>query len=291
MKTAAERAGVTPELLRAWERRYGVPSPARGASGYRLYSEEDIRAVRWIQEKIALGFGARQAVELYKGDRSVLGGEPSLGAVRSTLLEHLLAGERDKAEAVLGRAFLGHGVEEVCLVVVEPLLVQVGEMWRWGEIGVAHEHWMTESLKSALIRRLAEERRAGREGVRVIVGCAPEELHEIGALMFALFLTRRGLDVLYLGQAVLLEDLRGFIQEFGAEAVFISASQEGRAEQMLEALPGFEAASGVRVFVGGLAFGSEELRRVAGRRFLGPDLRAAADAAVKLLRRDDGVRA
>jgi DNA-binding transcriptional MerR regulator len=287
VKAAAERAGVTPELLRAWERRYGVPSPARSASGYRLYSEEDIRAVRWIREKTERGFGARQAVELFKGDRSGLEGEPPLGVVRSKLLEGLLAGEWEKAEAVLERAFLGYGVEEVCLVVVRPLLVRIGEMWRRGEIGVAHEHWMTESLKSALIRRLAEEKKAGREGVRVIVGCAPKELHEIGALMCALFLTHRGLDVLYLGQAVPLEDLRDFIREFGAEAVFFSVSQEARAEQILKALPEFEAASGVRVFVGGLAFESEELRRAAGKRSLSPDLREAADDGVALLQRKD----
>src|SRR3712207_6525636 len=99
VKAAAERAGVTPELLRAWERRYGVPSPARSASGYRLYSEEDIRAVRWIREKTERGFGARQAVELFKGDRSGLERGLPLGVVRSKLLEGLLAGEWEKAEA------------------------------------------------------------------------------------------------------------------------------------------------------------------------------------------------
>lgn len=290
MKAAAERAGVTPELLRAWERRYGVPSPARSMSGYRLYSEEDIRAVCWIQEKISWGIGVRQAVELYKGDSSGLRAGPPLDEVRSNILEHLLEGERERAEAVLERAFLGHEVEDVSLMVVRPLLVQIGEMWRRREIGVAHEHWVSEFLKSILIQRLAGEMRAGREGVRVIVGCAPEELHEIGALTVSLSLARRGLDVLYLGQAVPLEDLRGFIREFGAEAVFLSISQETRAEQTLKALPGFEAESGVRVFVGGLAFESERLRRAAGERFLGSDLREAADAGAELLRRENAAQ-
>lgn len=290
MKAAAERAGVTPELLRAWERRYGVPSPARSMSGYRLYSEEDIRAVCWIQEKIRCGIGVRQAVELYKGDSSGLRAGPPLDTVRNILLEHLLEGERERAEAVLERAFLGHEVEDVNLMVVRPLLVEIGEMWRRREIGVAHEHWVSEFFKSVLTQRLAEEMRVGRDGVRVIVGCAPEELHEIGALTVSLSLARSGLDVLYLGQAVPLEDLRGFIREFGAEAVFLSISKEARAEQVLEALPEFEAESGVRVFVGGLAFESERLRRAAGERFLSPDLREAADAGAELLRRENAAR-
>lgn len=288
VKAAAARAGVTPELLRAWERRYGVPSPARSASGYRLYSEEDIRVVRWIREKTEWGFGVRQAVELYKGDRSGLRGGAPLDDVRRSLLELLLAGEWEKAETDLGRAFLGHGVEQVCLEVVRPLLVRLGEMWRGGEIGVAHEHWGSEALKSTLTRLLAGEK-AEPKGVRAIVGCAPEELHEIGALMCALFLARRGLDVLYLGQAVPLEDLRGFVGEFGAEAVFLSVSEETRAKQMLAALPEFEAASDVRVFVGGQAFESEELRRAAGKHFISSDLREAADAGVELLQQENPV--
>jgi DNA-binding transcriptional MerR regulator len=289
VKGAAARVGVTPELLRAWERRYGVPSPARSASGYRLYKEEDIRVVRWIREKTEWGFGVRQAVELYKGNRSGLGGGTPLDDVRRWLLERLLAGEWEKAETDLGRALLGHGVEEVCLEVVRPLLVRLGEMWRDGEIGVALEHWVSEALKSTLSRLLAEEKKAEPKGARAIVGCAPEELHEIGALMCALFLARRGLDVLYLGQAVPLEGLRGFVREFGAVGVFLSVSEETRTKQMLAALPEFEAASDVRVFVGGRAFESEELRRAAGEHFMSSDLREAADAGVELLQHENPV--
>jgi hypothetical protein len=62
-----------------------------------------------------------------------------------------------------------------------------------------------------------------------------------------------------------------------------SLSQETRAKQILEALPEFEATSGVCVFVGGLAFESEKLRRAAGKRFLSLDLRGAAHAGVELL--------
>jgi DNA-binding transcriptional MerR regulator len=283
IKEAAERAGVTPELLRAWERRYGVPLPERGPSGHRLYSEEDIRAVRWIRKQTDWGVGVRRAVELFKGSGSAPGAQADLEAVRHTLLDHLLAGEEGKAGTVLEMVVSGHGIEAACVEVVEPVLVLVGELWHRGVIGVAHEHWITESLKSVLIRLLAEEKRAGPDGVRVIVACAPEELHEMGLLMLALFLARRGLDVLYLGQAVPLEDLGVFVGGFGARAVLLSASQKQRAKRMLAELPQLEAASGARVFVGGLAFEDESLRKAAGERFLGRGVREAADVAAELL--------
>jgi DNA-binding transcriptional MerR regulator/methylmalonyl-CoA mutase cobalamin-binding subunit len=285
VKVAAERAGVTPELLRAWERRYGVPSPARGPSGYRLYSEEDIRTVRWIREQTESGLSVRQAVELFRGNRSGLEGEHELDAVRITLLDLLLARELAKAKALLERVILGRGIEVVCVEALQPLLARVGEMWHRGEITTAHEHWVSQTLKSVLIRRLVEERERPRDGVRVVVACAPEELHEIGALMLALFLSHRRLDVLYLGQAVPLADLHSFVGESEVEAVFLSVAQEQRAEQMLAGLPEFESANGTRVFVGGLAFESEALRKVAGERFLAPDAQEAADAAAKLLQK------
>ena len=285
IEEAAERAGVTPGLLRAWERHHGVPLPKRSASGHRLYSEEDVRAVRWIREKADWGMGVRRAVELFKGSASAPGAQAGLEAARYALLDHLLAGEEGEAGAVLETAVSGHGVEAVCAEVVEPVLVLVGELWHHGVIGVAHEHWITESLKSVLIRLLAEEKKAGPDGAKVVVGCAPEELHEVGILMLAQFLARRGLDVLYLGQSVPLEDLGVFARGLDARAVFLSVSQKQRAKRVLAALPEFEAASGARVFVGGLAFEEESLRKAAGERFLGPDVRGAADAAVELLQR------
>lgn len=285
IREAAERAGVTPELLRAWERRYGVPLPKRSPSGHRLYSEEDIRAVRWIRKKTDWGVGVRRAVELFKGSGSAPGAQTDLETLRHTLLDHLLAGEQGKAGAALEAAISGHGIETACVEVVEPVLVLVGELWHRGVIGVAHEHWITESLKSVLIRLLAEEKKAGQDGVRVVAACAPEELHEMGLLMLALFLARRGLDVLYLGQAVPLEDLGVFVGGFGARAVLLSVSHKPRAKRMLRELPQLEAASGARVFIGGLAFGDESLRQAAGERFLGGGVREAADVAVELLLR------
>lgn len=283
IKEAAERAGVTPELLRTWEKRYGVPLPERSASGDRLYSEEDLRAVRWILQKNEWGLSIRQAAELFKASDPALGAQPGLEVVRHTLLDCLLVGEQERAVLLLESAVSGHGIETICAEVFVPVLVLVGELWHRGIIGVAHEHCVTELLKSVLSRLLAEEKKAVPESVRVIVGCAPDELHEMGALMLALYLTRRGLGVLYLGQSVPLEDLGVFVRGYNAEAIFLSVSQEQRAKRILGALPEFEVENGTRVFIGGLAFESESLRKAAGERFLGPDVREAANAAAELL--------
>jgi MerR family transcriptional regulator, light-induced transcriptional regulator len=236
-----------------------------------------------MRRQIKLGFSARQATALFKEKRLGLEEAFDLDVVWSTLLDLLLTRERGKAEALLERAILGHGAEAVCVKAVQPLLARVGEMWRRGEITVADEHWVSQSLKSVLIRFLAEESHATQDGVRAVVACAPEELHEIGALMIALFLARRGLDILYLGQAVPLADLYSFVDESGAETIFLSVAQKKQAEQMLTRLPEFEGANGIRVFLGGLAFENYTLRRAAGNRFLNSDAQEAVSAVVNLL--------
>ena len=60
----ARRSGVSTDLLRAWERRYGLLDPTRTAGGYRLYSAADEARVRAMQGHLAQGLSAAEAARL-----------------------------------------------------------------------------------------------------------------------------------------------------------------------------------------------------------------------------------
>ena len=60
----SRRVGVSPELLRAWETRYGLVDPERTPGGLRLYSEEDERRVREMRRQIAAGLSAAEAARV-----------------------------------------------------------------------------------------------------------------------------------------------------------------------------------------------------------------------------------
>ena len=60
----SKRSGVSPELLRAWERRYGLLEPTRSAGGLRLYSLDDLERVRLMQGHLAGGLAAAEAAAL-----------------------------------------------------------------------------------------------------------------------------------------------------------------------------------------------------------------------------------
>src|SRR5437764_14762479 len=60
----AQRVGVSPELLRAWEQRYGLLQPVRSAGGFRLYSEDDADRVARMRRALADGLSAAEAARV-----------------------------------------------------------------------------------------------------------------------------------------------------------------------------------------------------------------------------------
>jgi DNA-binding transcriptional MerR regulator len=63
IRVAAQLTGLKQGRLRAWERRYGVPSPTRRANGHRLYAEYDLRLARWLAAQTEAGLSIARAVD------------------------------------------------------------------------------------------------------------------------------------------------------------------------------------------------------------------------------------
>ena len=59
----ARRVGLSPDVLRAWERRYAILDPERSAGGFRLYSDADLERVAAMQRHLAAGLAPAQAAE------------------------------------------------------------------------------------------------------------------------------------------------------------------------------------------------------------------------------------
>src|SRR5512134_554009 len=102
----SKRAGVSPDLLRAWERRYGLLRPERSAGGLRLYSSADVERVRAMREHLAGGLAAAEAAAL--ASQAVAGGEPapaalSPAALRDDLARALDGFDEPGAQATLDR--------------------------------------------------------------------------------------------------------------------------------------------------------------------------------------------
>ncbi|MFQ6613149.1 MAG: MerR family transcriptional regulator [Fidelibacterota bacterium] len=62
--TLAERADVNLETIRFYERKGILPKPTRLPSGYRSYSEEDLKRLRFIQMAKKHGFSLKEIKDL-----------------------------------------------------------------------------------------------------------------------------------------------------------------------------------------------------------------------------------
>jgi MerR family transcriptional regulator, light-induced transcriptional regulator len=226
-----ERTGVPATTLRQWERRYGLPNPQRTASGYRLYSQNDITLIEFFKARISEGISVSRAAQLYSLEQSLPSNQNATteahpraaapAALIGQLVDSTIQGDSLKADKILAQAHATMPVENVVLDLIQPTLVEVGERWHRGEITVAHEHQSTHYLRGKL-HHLLELAGSPRHGPTVVLACPPDEWHEIGALSIAIFLRRAGIRTHYLGSNTPVADLARFAREVKAAAIMLS---------------------------------------------------------------------
>lgn len=249
IKAVSQRTGVPPVTLRAWERRYGLLTPHRTRSNYRLYSDQEVAMLRWLKSRVDAGLPVRVAAEQLQALQQTgywpealppLGGSDDVvqsPSVFSTQLYLALIGhDETRASQILSQSHAVFDLTTICLDIITPCLVEVGEAWHRGDVRIATEHFASSFLRGRLLA-LYQTYPLARGSKRVLVGCAPGELHEIGSLMLALFLRRAGHRVDYLGQDVALEDIQAYSRSEPCSLICLSASMPSTALQ----LEGFDA--------------------------------------------------
>lgn len=218
--------GVPADTFRAWERRYGIPAPQRGAGGQRLYSERDIATIRWLRERTSEGLTISQAIALLRSEteRSGASDQPrSHEQLVDELLQALLRFDAPEADDVLSEAFAIYSVEKVCTEIIQPTLVQIGELWHRGAASVAQEHFATQFLRRKILALLnIYDVTDGR--ATILAACAPGEHHDLGLLLLALVLVRRNYRVVFLGADVPAEALLQAAAQLQPEVVCLSAT-------------------------------------------------------------------
>jgi DNA-binding transcriptional MerR regulator len=242
-KAVTRQTGVTPATLRAWERRYGVLLPDRTAGGHRLYSARDIAAIKWLRQHIEQGMTISRAVALLQHQLGraafvpqvqVLAEAPqparSLDTIRTDLYEALIDFDEAAADEVLSEAYALHPIEAVCVSVIQVVLAQLGHAWAQGKITVAHEHFASNYLRRKLLA-LIDAGPSTRPGA-IAIGAAPADMHEMGILLLSIFLRRRGWHVVYLGQAVPLEDLPKSLPMLNADVLVLAATVSDSAQAL-----------------------------------------------------------
>jgi MerR family transcriptional regulator, light-induced transcriptional regulator len=269
----ARRTGVATELLRAWERRYGLLSPARTDSGYRLYSAHDVERVRRMRELLGSGLSAAEAARQALAEPAPARGDEIVPATAGAELRPALERLDDAAaQAAFDRLLADYSAPAMLEGVVLPLLSDLGDGWERGEISVAQEHFASNLIRGRLLG-LARGWDLG-SGPRAVLASPPGERHDLGLIIFGLALREHGWRITFLGADTPSDTLVDTVRGLAPEGLVFAVADPARLEGVVETVAALANAA-TTVWVGGA--GAAE---VEGARLLaGSPVEAAAEVA------------
>jgi DNA-binding transcriptional MerR regulator/methylmalonyl-CoA mutase cobalamin-binding subunit len=265
VRVVATRTGLSPHVLRAWERRYQAVVPTRTDGGQRLYSDLDIERLRKLRRLVEAGHAisrlarltAEQLDQVNEGELQSAGPGPEPGEAGARVEEALGAATRFDAarfEAVLERAALSFGIPAFLDQIAAPAMERIGHGWADGSVSVGQEHMATAAFRRVLGWLLRANEVYG-PAPRIVVATPPRQVHELGALMAAVSAAAEGWKVTYLGPDMPVAELVRAAEETGADAVALSVVYPDEIEGLFAALrrPGQGLPPEIPLIVGGAA--------------------------------------
>jgi MerR family transcriptional regulator, light-induced transcriptional regulator len=269
----SRRVGVSVELLRAWERRYGLLAPARTRGGFRLYGEEDVDRVLSMRAYLERGMAAAEAARLVVANGHDTGSDATLlGEALTTLGATLESFDETGAQVALDRLFAAFTVDVVLDEAVLPYLRELGERWERGEVSIAQEHFATNLVRARLVALARGWDRGG--GPRALLACIEGELHDLPLLAFGLMLRSHGWRICYLGATTPLASIAETARAIEPAVIVVSGTVTGAFDEV--------PTRGLRdigrlasLYVAGAA-ADETLARRTGAGYLDDDVVAAA---------------
>jgi MerR family transcriptional regulator, light-induced transcriptional regulator len=229
----SKRSGVSPELLRAWERRYGLLRPTRSPGGLRLYSPADLERVQLMRRHLADGVAAAEAATLaLRAESDESSGTAAPAAVRDELADALDRFDEPSAQAILDRLLAVATVDTLLADIVLPYLRELGDRWERGDASIAQEHFASSVLRGRLLG-LARGWGLGI-GPTAVLACLPGEQHDLGLIAFGLALRARGWRIVYLGPDAPIETVEQASGRLEPSLVVLSAVSGDRVQPVID---------------------------------------------------------
>lgn len=225
--------GLSKDVIRVWERRYGLVKPSRSSNRYREYSDEEVALLRFVKAQMEQGatiggLAAEGHDSLVARMRVAALPTAEDQKPHDRLLDDLIGSLEplDKAgfERKLNGAVAVIPFEEAVQRILLPLQRRIGELWHEGRVNVAVEHYVTKILQQKLFS-VINQLPVNEYGPRVIIACPEGETHEIGAQAVAYLAATRGCQVYYLGPSLPHTDLVEFCERIKPDLVLLSLTE------------------------------------------------------------------
>jgi MerR family transcriptional regulator, light-induced transcriptional regulator len=266
IRIASKRTGLSPHVIRIWERRYGVFASGRTESNRRLYSNDDLERLKLLGELTRHGHQIgmiahlevpklrdmlRQESPTHSGNGNGNGngnGHSSGGMLRSPnepitaeeyvgrCIECVRKVDAQGLRMLLEQARLSLGYRATLKFVVAPMIGRVGEGWQEGDMRIAHEHLHTTVVREFL-GTPAPGSALPASAPELVVSTPSGGAHELGAMLVSATARDLGWRVTYLGPSLPAEEISAVARARNAKAIAISlVYPSGDAEVRVELL-------------------------------------------------------
>jgi DNA-binding transcriptional MerR regulator/methylmalonyl-CoA mutase cobalamin-binding subunit len=256
--------GVPPATLRAWERRYGVPAPARTASAYRLYGDEDIALISKMRDLVRGGMAAAEAARTVLSEASrppVPEGDEDTdpyGDAADRIVDTVVRFDPEGLEREINRALgLGAAVS-IFENTLAPAMREIGNLWHEGTLTVAQEHLASNLIGGTLIHLLRLTQPVGQTR-RAALACFADEDHTLGLYGIGLRFASWSFRTLLLGARTPPAAIARVVESLDPDVVALSATLMPPAANARELIDAYADACRSTVWIVGGA-GAQAMR-------------------------------
>lgn len=237
IKAVSKQTGISPHLIRAWERRYNAVTPERTSTNRRLYSDDDIERLSLLyiatQKGESIGQVAplpteqlRQiAGDMEERDSGLINGENLGRLAEKDIINKSVELTEDLDRAGLYRILLESEARFSKPVLLEkiviPFMHKIGDLWEDGTLKVVHEHLASAVVRSFLGELLLSQNPP--ENGPAIIGTTPAgHDHEFGAIIAVISAISEGWRGIYLGSDLPADEIAYGAQKYGAGVIALS---------------------------------------------------------------------
>jgi len=256
--------GVPPATLRAWERRYGVPAPARTASAYRLYGDEDIALITKMRDLVKGGMAAAEAARTVLADASRAPlpesheDDDPFGDAADRIVDSVVRFDPEGLDKEVNRALgLGSAIA-IFENTLAPAMREIGNLWHEGTLTVAQEHLASNLIGGTLLHLLRLTQPVGQTR-RAVLACFADEDHTLGLYGIGLRFASWSFRTLLLGARTPPAAIARVVESLDPDIVALSATLVPPAANARELIDAYADACRSTVWIVGGA-GAQAMR-------------------------------
>ncbi|MEY4729491.1 MAG: hypothetical protein RL020_649 [Pseudomonadota bacterium] len=222
--------GLSKDLLRIWERRYGFPAPQRDVTGDRLYPREQVNRLRLIKRLIDSGLRPGKVVPQNEHkllELAQVHGQAAAPVERPHDVERFIGlikkHELDELKRLLNQQLVRLGIRKFVTGILVPLNVMVGETWMRGDLAIFEEHLYTEVAQN-ILRQAIYSLSVEAQAPRILLTTFPDEQHALGLLIVESLMAAESADCISLGVQMPVSEIAAAAIAHRADVVALSFS-------------------------------------------------------------------